>query len=65
MKLLSSDARNRTAEAISSVRPIRCIGVMAMNPVFHRADVRAELGFEKRCFDRAWAYHVGADALAS
>jgi hypothetical protein len=29
-------------------------------PVFHRADVRAELGFEKRCFDRAWADHVGA-----
>src|SRR5579863_564690 len=32
-------------------------------PVLHRADVRAELGFEKRCFDRAWADHVGADAL--
>src|SRR5258708_33887035 len=34
MKLLSSDARNRTAEAISSGRPIRCIGVMAMNRSF-------------------------------
>src|SRR6202007_2761550 len=34
MKLLSSDARNRTAEAISSGRPIRCIGVMAMNRFF-------------------------------
>src|SRR3984957_19107553 len=33
-------------------------------PVLHRADVRAELGVEKRCFDRAWADHVGPDALA-
>jgi hypothetical protein len=33
-------------------------------PVLHRADVRAELGFEKGRFDRAWADHVGADALA-
>src|SRR5260370_20315476 len=34
MMLLSSDARNRTAAAISSGRPIRCIGVMAMNRSF-------------------------------
>ena len=33
-------------------------------PVLHRADVRAELGVEKGRFDRAWADHVGADALA-
>src|SRR4029077_10247925 len=32
--------------------------------VLHRADVRAELPFEKGRFDRAWADHVGADALA-
>src|SRR5580704_1867870 len=32
-------------------------------PVLHRADVRAELGVEKGRFDRAWADHVGADAL--
>src|ERR1700722_20558851 len=34
-------------------------------PVLHRADVRAELGFEKGGFNRAWAAHFGGDALAS
>src|ERR1700757_2932894 len=33
-------------------------------PVLHRADVRTELGVEKGRFDRTWADHVGADALA-
>src|SRR5260370_34149936 len=33
-------------------------------PVLHRTDVRAELGFEKGRFHPAWADHVGADALA-
>jgi hypothetical protein len=64
MKLLSSEARNTAAEAISSGSSMRPIGTHRLEPFFHRFRVLDKLTFENRCLDGAGADHIRADSFA-